>query len=551
MRIARVPVVVACTIACLVPVVVACTIACLAPVEAHAAPRYRTYTVALDRSHQVVVSSSRGSVFFLGKSLGPTRLGTTELRYRLGVGSRKKRLATIYLTVRSLPTTSQVVFARLESPKHMTPVKVTFVGPGDSLTRKALGIKPDLTRNIHVGVDRTSGPYGWVSTSVGGVLDRSVFLSKAYRYRRLVKKYRVGTSSVKRLVSESSQVSTRKERGGKVSVSLGLIASRDVCERYFIVSPRAIVETDTPVSMIATLTTKEWRWLDPSGAYRKAPNCEPRSSQAFCRHLGVMRGQETTHAYKKNGSALFENLILNNLYSLALLRSPDGLWRTNYTSMWVKNESGIAAPYVDTRHNEAFALKSPPLADALNANGVTAADEIRTWAPHFANFLAARAARGNVIRTAHGYYFSDYYDASGRAKVHASLNHSLGEMCYLLQQTGDSSATPEFQMAMSIKAAIDDCGTAWIAPGHNTYYQRNLNGTYSGYESDDLSYGELQIAQGYFLRFLGQTDPVFDALIANKKAKRGITASPPDRSKAPLATGADAAQVPDSAEALP
>lgn len=497
----------------------------LLPSIAGAAPKYRAATIAIDRTHRLTVASSKGTVIRLGTSSGPRLLGICDRGYRFVVGSKKKPRATVYVTVRSLPTTSQVVFTRLESPKQAVPVTVTFVGPGESYSKTVLGMKANLTRSVHTGVDRTSGPYGWITLSSRGALDRSVFLSKAYRFRLLTHKYRRGgTSYVKSLVSESNLVSVRKLPGSTIGVSVGLAANKDSCERYFIVSPRNIVETDTPVSLVASITATEWRWLDPTGSYIKVGSSEPYSSRGYGRGLATMRANSTLRSYTRSGAALFENLLLNDAYSLTLIRSSDGLWRTNYTSMWVKSESGIVAPYVDTCHNDVFAGLGPLFANALAAHGVTTADGIREWSSPFATFLAGRAATGNVISTERGYYFADYYDASGLAKVHASLNHNLGEMCYLMGQSGDTSATVAFQVAMNIKAAIDDSGTTWIAPNDNMYYQRDLAGKYSGLESPGLSYDGLLAGQMYFQKFLGETDPVFDQLIASKKRRLGITA---------------------------
>ena len=79
------------------------------------------------------------------------------------------------------------------------------------------------------------------------------------------------------------------------------------------------------------------------------------SKTAYAIHMGSFWNSSTRDNYLGTGSALFENLLLNDVYTLALIRSPDGLWRTNFTSMWVKAESGIHAPYVDTHHNDAIA----------------------------------------------------------------------------------------------------------------------------------------------------------------------------------------------------
>jgi len=113
-----------------------------------------------------------------------------------------------------------------------------LTGPATSGSAHPFGLKVDLRYDIHFGVDRTSGPWGWVDLSSGGALDRSVFLSKAYRYRQLTHKYRGGdTSYIRSLVSEKSLVSVVRQKNGTVGVSTRLIAGKDICERYFILQP--------------------------------------------------------------------------------------------------------------------------------------------------------------------------------------------------------------------------------------------------------------------------------------------------------------------------
>ena len=77
-----------------------------------AAPSYRAATVTVDTMHNLKISSTKGSMVLVGATSGPHTLGTSERRYRFAVGSKKKPLATAYVTVRSLPTTSEVVFTR-------------------------------------------------------------------------------------------------------------------------------------------------------------------------------------------------------------------------------------------------------------------------------------------------------------------------------------------------------------------------------------------------------------------------------------------------------
>ena len=478
-------------------------------------------------------------------------MGVTERRYYYSVGSRKSPVAHVWVTVRTLQTGARIVFARMTANARKTvPVAVTLTSPARSFATHNLGLRANLKYDQHSGVDRTSGPYGWVTLATGAKLDRDVFLSKAYRFKTLKKSYGKGkTSTIKALVSEKTLLSVGRRKDHTAQIALGLSATGDSCERYFLVAPYSVADTATTPALIAKTTRDNARWLDPYGPYGKSSySTEPPTKVGYAHSLLLMRATDFRGVYQATGSPLFRDLLLNGVYTLSLIRSADGLWRTDYTSTWVKGESGITAPYVDTRHNESLALAAPKIADALNARGIHLADSIRGWASPYATFLSRRAAANAVIHTKHGYYFADYYDASGRAKCHASLNHSLGEMNYLLDLCGSNTSTPLFGVAMKIKAAVDDCGTQWIAPNKDLYYERKMNGHYEGVDYPTVTYMDLLNSQQLFTAVLGKRDPIFDKLIASKASYLGISSlSQPPAVSAPLA----GAQPPSDVSELP
>jgi hypothetical protein len=509
--------------------------ALLPATTAYAAPAvYRSATLALESGRSLTLTSSKGSVSLLHHTHGPTALGVSEDRYRYQVGPRKKPIATVWVTIRTLPSGSKVVFTRLSAPRGKVPVTVALRTHAKNYEVRAFNLKASPIYDDHYGVDRTSGPFGWISLTNGGLTDRNVFFSKAYRFRPLKKTYASGaTSYVKQFISEQPLISVARLKDRSIRVAAGLSASKDSCERYFIVTRRPIVTAEASAGLVASVTATESGWLDPTGTIRKAPySIEPWTSDGYVHSLLEMRLDGLRNAYQSTGAPLFEDLILNTLYSLSLTRSADGLWRTDYTSTWVKAESGIVAPYIDTRHNEGIARASVRIADALDSRGVHNAAGIRTWGSPYAAFLASRAATAAVIRTDNGFYFADYYDANGQAKCHTSLNHALGEMNYLLKQCADTSATPLFDLAMKIRLAVDDSGPAWIAPNGDLYYQRNLNGTFSGTDYRTVTYLDLLESQMLLEQVAGARDPVFDELIASKQTYLGLGKSPSPASAA-------------------
>ena len=324
-------------------------------------------------------------------------------------------------------------------------------------------------------------------------------------------------------------------------MALPLSARKTTSQRYVVLTNHTIADTSTVEYSVGRVTGYEWKWLDPQGTYGKAPySIEPQTNYGYVRDLVLARAAKTLDAYRATSSPLFEDFLINDVYALALTRSSDGIWRTNYTSTWVKGESGITAPFIDTRNNEALAMHLLKITSELDAHGNTAVAPARGWALPFARYLQGRSAAGAVARTGTGAFFGDYYDNRGTLRTHTSLNHALGEMNYLLTlylETGDPSL---LDTALRTKAAVDDTSGQWIRANHDLWYQRNIRGTYSGTDYPTVTYYDLLFSQQLFTKILGAPDPVFAALIQAKSDYLGV----PYRSVSVLGAESPAAAAP-------
>jgi hypothetical protein len=446
--------------------------------------------------------------------------------YRYSIGPKRTADGQLTITIRRLPTGSRVVFMDLSSRRIGLPVLVTLRTPSVRKKLVDLGLRPNLKYDSHTGIDRMAGPIGWAEFGNGSTLESTAFLSRAYRYKTLVRRYSSTKRSVVRaLVSESRSVGWTTTNG-RPALKLGLYARKDTCQRYMVISNRSIPDTSTKPYSVGKITAEEWGWLDPAGSYGKGPyGIEPYTRVGYVRSLLDMRAGQTREAYRATGSSLFEDLMTSNLYALAITRPADGLWRSQYTSSWVKKESGIVAPYIDTRHNEALALASKRTTDELTANGVTGLAGVRTWTTSFAKFLVGRARAGAVVRTKNGLLFGDYYGSSGSLASHTSLNHALGEMNYLFDMYQETSSTPYLTHARLLKGGIDDTGLKWIRPNHDLWYQRNLSGTYCGDDYPTVTYFDLLASRTRLATILNETDPVIEALLASKAKYLGLSPS--------------------------
>jgi hypothetical protein len=164
--------------------------------------------------------------------------------------------------------------------------------------------------------------------------------------------------------------------------------------------------------------------------------------------------------------------------------------------------------------------------DALDSAGVHVADAAAAWPFSYATFLLARSAAGSVTSTGQGFFFADYYDADGLAKVHSSLNHSLGELEYLLAIYARTGNPELLNTALSIKAAVDETGRAWIAPSGDLWYERDLDGTFNGTDYVTVTYLDLLQTQDLLRDLQGSADPVIAELIESKAHWLGIGDDP-------------------------
>ena len=479
-------------------------------------------TFSLGPTHALTISAGGLRVQLQSSVTAPRTLSVTQqaMRYTLGAPKNPKGLLT--LTLRTLPSGSKMMFVDLEARDSTPSVNLSISSASPSALLHDLNLQPNLTPNKVQGVDRTTGPIGWVDFSLGAATDAPLFLSKAYRYDILTKAYPGGgPSTVRELISETPTMTISQGGAGTTAaISLGLDASgRQHSQRYFIVSSAAISDSVIGIYTIGNVMGNEWRWLDPLGSYDKAPySIEPETRFGYVRSLLDMRGGGTLSAYRATRSALFGDLLANDLYTLGALRSKDGLWRTDYTSTWVKAESGIVAPYVDTRHNEHLSELSLSIAEALGSQGVVAVAECTRWADNYAKYLNGLAARGAVVRTQHGILIGDYYDASGELKVHTSMNHALGGMNYLYDMYVRTADHRYVDLAEQVRAGIDDTAPGWIRRNHDLWYQRNVNGTFEGTDYPYVTYMDLLGARMRIFGIMGAIDPAIEMLLAEKAA---------------------------------
>lgn len=474
----------------------------------------------LDDRHSLAVRASVG----MGAARQREReafAGVQDVVTTYDLVSGGRVLGTLRLTVRRLPEGNVAVFSRLDAADKEVSVDLELRAGGDScsLLKFDPEVRPEPQYGPHFGYDRVTNPVGIVEVRNGGSPTSAVLVSKAYEFRELVSTYSGGRASVvKELVEEREEMSLSGS-GSPASISLDLSARESSCERFFVVSPRPLVDADLPARQLSLVRGKTWAWADHTGPYMKGPwSIEPFTREGYVRAQSTMRNPRMMRSACATGSLFLRDLTYSNLYSLWLIRGGDGLWRTEWTSTWVKNGTGIVAPFVDTRHNETIGMWILEFAGTMGASDSLVSALERATRP-FAEYLVEKAKEDRVMRTATGYLLHDYYDdVTGRNHSHVSLNHALGEMNYLLELYARFFEPRYLSTALAVRNAVRDTGDAWIAPSGDLWYGIGADGSYFGMDYQTVTLYDLILGQELLEESVGEREPAFDRLIASKQA---------------------------------
>ena len=210
------------------------------------------------------------------------------------------------------------------------------------------------------GENKVSGLYGYIDLEAG-----SAVVSKLYNYREKIQKYDDGgASTVYELISESEPFEICHP--DTVRITFDNEAKRDVKQQFFILSSKdklfrnkenldkymryyydAVYNNNVWCSFFTTF----------AGTYTKLPySIEPFTKDGYGYSLHHSSRKDMISFYRDTKERFFEDFIANAILQAYLYQQQDeGMFLTPYTSIWLKKDTGITAPYVDSRLNETFA----------------------------------------------------------------------------------------------------------------------------------------------------------------------------------------------------
>ncbi|MEE1132261.1 MAG: hypothetical protein UHX00_11635 [Caryophanon sp.] len=336
------------------------------------------------------------------------------------------------------------------------------------------------------GIDYTSNVKGVYTI---GEDDYEMILSQNFVSYEQKWRYSNGKESVLREYVKENATGDVEIGAGELAFELTLNTNvkRQISESWFMLTNEQFFNTKEEMQSYKDYTNHHYvrsqKWLTAEGNYSKLPwAIEPYTQVGYGRNLVNQQGTYFVDQYPLTKDRFYYNMIVADTnYLIDMNPEQNDLWYTEYTSTWLKKNYGIVAPYTDTRHNENIAQFLVKAGDILNNA------ELKNKYTIYADFLTKQEAANNVFKTENGYYILDYFAPEQSAKTHASFNHILAEMNFLLESYALSKNEVYLNTALAINSAIQDTGREWINPKTGDFwYQLNPgnDGTYTFKDTD-------------------------------------------------------------------
>lgn len=284
-----------------------------------------------------------------------------------------------------------------------------------------------------------------------------------------------------------------------------------------------------------------FRKLRTDGIYYEVPSSYiPYAPRAFWRvpaeHIGQRfvssiqnqekRGQQITNSY-------LETLSIMSLNHNLPQQNDAGFWITQPKSRWLYDDYNIDAGFYDTRFSTDAALFLMDMylyykdknIEGMSYLSPDESNQLMISLKEYADFLIWYSDKYSFITRNGGLLLQDYYHPTiPHAPTHASLNHLVTEMNFLLsysllldRQNDTNQKYPYLELASKIRIAVHDTGTHWIKDNHDLWYAYMPDGSYGLLDYPRLTRNDLMISINLLETVFGEKDPIFQMLVQSKE----------------------------------
>ncbi|KAB7707439.1 hypothetical protein F9802_06715 [Bacillus aerolatus] len=367
-----------------------------------------------------------------------------------------------------------------------------------------------------IGIDATTPPSGLLRYSADGRFLYEAVVSKQYHSKRLTKLYDNGQQSTIRDLTTEMEALKHDESGFSFTLEA---PPKQIAEQWFLLAGEPLFKHADHLSNWIDFQHNHFKevnnWFTVSGALKKLPwSTEPFTKNGYGRHLGTLVEKEAIDRYFKLKDRYFYNLMAQSVANLMEYRHQKNhpIWKTEYTSTWLKQKYEITSPYLDTRHNELIALYLYRIGKEFDEK------ELMNALPTYSDYLLNLIAIDNIVPTEKGFLPADYYSPhQGKQFIHTSLNHALGEANLLIDAYEATGQKKYLLAAREIRLGIESLGTKWIRPNGDLWYQVNRDLTFDGNDYEQLTLDDLERHEKKWQALGGNKSPVLQKLIESKK----------------------------------
>jgi hypothetical protein len=315
------------------------------------------------------------------------------------------------------------------------------------------------------GENEVTGPYAYLDFN-----KNSAILSKLYYFNELRHNYPEDQySSVLELKEENMDIEINNSR-----IIMNISNISDNCSFFILLSKEQLFTNKQNsdnffkkyFESIKSNAVESSYFIRYDGTYTKLPySIEPFTIHGYGFSLHHSSKRELIPELKKKKDRYFYDFIVNAITQTVLYqKNENGVFFTKHTSTWLKKDTGITAPYIDTRLNETFNLM------VTNFKKIYPEFDIKNYTQNYCDFLIKEFELDNVYRLNEGIFFPDYFKNNMVEKTHSSLNHQLGIINLMFHIYRKTKKEKYLKLAKKMLIFLEKTHYLWINPENNNLF---------------------------------------------------------------------------------
>lgn len=359
-------------------------------------------------------------------------------------------------------------------------------------------------------------------TGINSYLDLktgSAVLTKVYYYKDLSLKYSDGQSYLTSLLQEDNDINI-EENTIKINLKKQYesFAFCLICSKNKLFSDIENLNKYMKYYYEGLYNNSVWCsfFLRPSGTYTKLPySIEPFTKDGYGFSLHHSSKKDLFPFYEETKERFFYDMMENAVLQAYMYQKNENyVFFTPFTSTWLKKETGITAPYIDTRLNETFIHMLNDFLPYTNFKNTI--DPLK----NYLDFLYTKfEEKKEVYVSGDGIFFPDYFKNGLKKMTHASLNHQLGTASLFYQAYKNYDDEKYINVFNSIISFISNTYKKWISENGDLYYgvkKENENLTFYGKDYVYVTLLDLLYSQVMYLEYNGHLNTEIYKLTESK-----------------------------------